>query len=144
MRRNCSLVTYGTTDDFLGVFLQFFIFCCLYLRCPRFTLHQQRQNNPDLEYVKLSQQRPRSCIKKEDEIANLPQSVPHEGLNQIAPYKHPVRPHSSVVSDSERRQPLTTKPATRAKSAHPRLVESITPVHTNASTLQLQVLDKNG
>ena len=113
---------------------------CLYVRCPRFTMHQQRhRSNPDLEYLKSMEQRPHLCVRRENELSNLPQSVLHAGLDQLTPNRLRMRPHSSVVHESGKSQPQTSKSHLRAKSAHPRLVHSVTPVHTNASTIQLQV-----
>lgn len=116
-------------------------FLLLLVRCPRFTVHQQhRRTNMELDYLKLVKQR-LSCVRRLNEISNVPQCEIHDGLHQVTPSTIRVRPHSSVMpNDSGRSQPQTSKSILRSKSAHPRLIQPYTPVQTNASTLQLQVM----
>lgn len=107
-------------------------------RCIRFTMHQQRHSHcRDLEYNRLRKERPKSCVKRESALSNLPQVPAHTGLAQVLPGRAVARPQSSTVKPSTRHQ--TSRPQLRAKSAHPRLLQAPKYVHTNASTKQLQV-----
>ena len=109
------------------------------LRCIRFTMHQQRTSHcGDLEYNRLSKERPKSCVKRENALSNLPQVPVHMGLSQVLPNKTVTRPQSSYVNKTGI-QHQTSRPQVRAKSAHPRLLQPPKYMHTNASTKQLQV-----
>ena len=107
-------------------------------RCIRFTMHQQRRSHcRDLEYNRLMKERPKSCVKRESALSNLPQVPAHTGLAQVLPSRSVARPQSGIVKPSTQHQ--TSRPQLRAKSAHPRLLEPPKYMHTNASTQQLQV-----
>ena len=118
---------------------------CLSLshRCIRFTMHQQRRSHcHDLDYNRFSQERPKSCVKRENALSNLPQVPAHVGLSQVLSNKTVARPQSSFVNKRPVTQHQTSRPQVRAKSAHPRLLQAAKYMHTNASTKQLQVGDK--
>ena len=103
-------------------------------------MHQQRRSvSRDLEYTRLAKERPKSCMKRESALSNLPQ-VAHTGLAQVHSDKLITRPQSSTVKKTTQHQ--TSRPQLRAKSAHPRLLQASKCIHTNASTKQLQVSSK--
>ncbi|XP_032220371.2 uncharacterized protein LOC5519668 isoform X2 [Nematostella vectensis] len=129
--------------------------------CPRFTMHQQRRRvrGFDLEYNRLMAERPKSCFRRVNELSNLPQEPESCGLSRITCAQNSVtcsqvsaqgsqdsircakqwmRPQSSRVPMGEKARPVTAKKRIRSKSAHPRLIPASTPMHTNASTTQLQ------
>ena len=99
-------------------------------------MHQQRRSHcRDLDYNRLSNERPKSCVKRE----NLPQVPAHMGLSQVLPSKTMVpRPQTSCAKKTGI-QHQTSRPQVRAKSAHPRLLQAAKYMHTNASKKQLQV-----
>ena len=103
-------------------------------------MHQQRRSHcRDLDYNRLSNERPKSCVKRENTLANLPQVPAHMGLSQVLPSKTMVpRPQTSCAKKTGI-QHQTSRPQVRAKSAHPRLLQAAKYMHTNASKKQLQV-----
>ena len=103
-------------------------------------MHQQRRSHcRDLDYNRLSNERSKSCVKRENALANLPQVPAHMGLSQVLPSKTMVpRPQTSCAKKTGI-QHQTSRPQVRAKSAHPRLLQAAKYIHTNASTKQLQV-----
>lgn len=103
-------------------------------------MHQQRRSHSrDLEYTRLVKERPKSCVKRENALANLPQVPAHMGLSQVLPSKAMVpRPQTSGASRTGI-QHQTSRPQVRAQSAHPRLLKAAKYMHTNASTKRLQV-----
>lgn len=103
-------------------------------------MHQQRSHFHDLEYNRLTKERPKSCVKRENALSNLPQVPAHTGLAQVLPGRPVARPLSSTAKPSTWHQ--TSRPQLRAKSAHPRLLQSQKYMHTNASTQQLEVCFK--
>lgn len=104
-------------------------------------MHQQRRSvSRDLEYTRLAKERPKSCMKRESALSNLPQVPVHTGLAQVHSDKLTTRPQSSTVKKTTQHQ--TSRPQLRAKSAHPRLLQANKCIHTNASTKQLQVSSK--
>ena len=109
----------------------------------RFTMHQQRvSHSHDHDYNTMSQDRLKSCFRREITSSNLPQVPAHVGLSQVLANKTLARPQSSFVKNRPVTQHQTSRPQVRAKSAHPRLLQAHKYVHTNASTTQLQVGDK--
>lgn len=108
-------------------------------------MHQQRRSHcSDLEYNRLSKERPKSCVKRENALSNLPQVPAHMGLSQVLSSKTVVaRPQTSYDSKTGI-QHQTSRPQVRAKSAHPRLLQASKYMHTNASTKQLQVGNGEG
>lgn len=110
-------------------------------RCIRFTMHQQRRCHfHDLKYNRFTKERPKSCLKRESTLSNLPQVPGLTGLPQVLLSRPLARPLSSTVKPSTPHQ--TSRPQLRAKSAHPRLLRPHKYVHTNASTQQLEVCHK--
>ncbi|KAL9980558.1 hypothetical protein ACROYT_G009160 [Oculina patagonica] len=109
--------------------------------CIRFTMHQQRRSHcRDLEYNRLAKERPKSCVKRENALSNLPQVPAHVGLSQVLPNKTVVaRPQTSYANKTGIEH-QTSRPQVRAKSAHPRLLQAAKYMHTNASTKQLQYI----
>ena len=109
----------------------------------RFTMHQQHvSHSHDHDYNTMSQDRLKSCFRREITSSNLPQVPAHVGLSQVLANKTLARPQSSFVKNRPVTQHQTSRPQVRAKSAHPRLLQANKYVHTNASTTQLQVGDK--
>ena len=112
-------------------------------RCIRFTMHQQRvSHSHDQDYNTMSQDRLKSCFRREITSSNLPQVPAHVGLSQVLANNTLARPQSSFVKNRPVTQHQTSRPQVRAKSAHPRLLQANKYMHTNASTTQLQVGDK--
>jgi len=103
-------------------------------------MHQQRRSHcRDLEYNRLLKERPKSCVKRENALANLPQVPAHMGLSQVLPSKTMApRPQTSGAQKTGI-QHQTSRLQVRAKSAHPRLLQATKYMHTNANTKQLQV-----
>ena len=90
----------------------------------------------------MSQDRLKSCLRREITSSNLPQVPAHVGLSQVLANNTLARPQSSFVKNRPVTQHQTSRPQVRAKSAHPRLLQANKYMHTNASTTQLQVGDK--
>ena len=99
-------------------------------------MHHQHKSPecPSLEYVRMATHRPRSCVRREHELTDVPQHAPHPGLALHVTSGNRVRPHSSYVSGQ-----TPHKKQWRVKSAHPRLRLPLDTMHTNAGDLQLQV-----
>ncbi|RMX53678.1 hypothetical protein pdam_00000335, partial [Pocillopora damicornis] len=107
--------------------------------CIRFTMHQQRvSHSHDHDYNTMSQDRLKSCFRREIASSNLPQVPAHVGLSQVLANNTLARPQSSFVKNRPVTQHQTSRPQVRAKSAHPRLLQANKYMHTNASTTQLQ------
>ena len=101
-------------------------------------MHQQRRSHShDVEYNRLTQDRPKSCVKRENTLSNLPQVPGLAGMTQALPEKPITRPLSGTAKQRTRYQ--TSRPQVRAKSAHPRLLHFHKHLHTNANTQQLEV-----
>lgn len=106
-------------------------------------MHQQRVSlSRDHDYNTMSQDRLKSCFRREITSPNLPQVPAHVGLSQVLANNTLARPQSSFVKNRPVTQHQTSRPQVRAKSAHPRLLQANKYMHTNASTTQLQVGDK--
>lgn len=107
--------------------------------CVRFSMHQQRRSHShDVEYNRLTQDRPKSCVKRENTLSNLPQVPGLAGMTQALPEKPITRPLSGTAKQRTRYQ--TSRPQVRAKSAHPRLLHFHKHLHTNANTQQLEFM----
>ena len=127
----------GPFADFTTNVVHCFSLSC---RCIRFTMHQQRHSHcRDLEYNRLSKERPKSCVKRENALANLPQVPTHVGLSQVLPSKTMAPRPQTGCAKKTGIQHQTSRPQIRAKSAHPRLLQATKYMHTNASTKHLQV-----
>lgn len=106
-------------------------------------MHQQRvSHSHDQDYNTMSQDKLKSCFRREITSSNLPQVPAHVGLSQVLANNTLARPQSSFVKNRPVTQHQTSRPQVRAKSAHPRLLQANKYMHTNASTTQLQVGDK--
>jgi hypothetical protein len=105
-------------------------------------MHQQsRSDSQALDYVRLVTEIPKSFTRREHESTNLSLEPDACGMSQMTYNKQLVRPKSSREQEQgEASRPITAKHKLRAKSAHPRLIPAATPVNTNASTFQLQVM----